>query len=45
MRYKVNLKKQKKVILFGCQACLVAGLKGKQKRKHWKTLKMPYSHI
>jgi hypothetical protein len=33
MRYKVNLKKQRKVILFGSQAFLAVGDKAKQKKK------------
>jgi len=45
MKYKVNLKKQKKVILSGSLAYLVVGLKEKQKKKHWKILKTPYNHI
>jgi len=39
MKYKVNLKKPKKVMLLGFLACLDVGHKGRPKRKFWRILK------
>ena len=41
MKYRVNLKKQKKVTLSGFPDYLAAGLKERQKLRRWKMSKTP----